>query len=80
MLLSFSNVGSLNNYIKSFYEISSNISCETQYDLQYVSIEITDEIKNEIVSKLGRRRKAVCNKSSNMKQQEAETGIKTWKK
>ena len=40
-LLSFSTVSSLNNYIKSFYEISSNISSETQYHLQYISIEKT---------------------------------------
>ena len=80
VLLSFSTVSSLNNYIKSFYEISSNISSETQYDLQYISIEVTTEIKKEIVSKLGRKRKAVYNKSSNMKQGESETGIKNSKK
>ena len=79
-LLSFSTVSSLNNYIKSFYEISSNISSETQYDLQYISIEINTEIKKEIVSKLGRKRKAVYNKSSNMKRGESKTGTKTSKK
>ena len=41
VLLSFSTVSSLNDYIKSFYEISSNISSETQYHLQYISIERT---------------------------------------
>ena len=80
VLLSFSIVSSLNNYIKSFYEISSNISRETQYDLEYISIEITNEIKKEIVSKLGRKRKAVYSKSSNMKRDESEFGIKTSKK
>ena len=80
VLLNFSTVSSLNNYIKSFYEISSNISSETQYDLQYISIEVTTEIKKEIVSKLGRKRKAVYNKSSNMKQGESETVKKASKK
>ena len=80
VLLSFSTVSSLNNYIKSFYEISSYISSETQNDLQYISIEITIEIKKEIVSKLGLKCKAVYNKSSNMKRGESETGTKTSKK
>ena len=44
------------------------------------STEITIEIKKEIGSKLGRQRKAVYNKSSNMKQGASETGIKTIKK
>ena len=56
------------------------ISSETQYDLQYISIEITNEVKKEIVSKLGRKRKAVYNKSFNMKRGESETEIKTSKK
>ena len=67
MLLSFSTVSSLSSYI----------TCETQYDLQYFSIEITDEIKNKILIKQGCRSKAVYNKSSNMKQCKSETGIKT---
>ena len=79
MLLRSSTVSSLHSGIKSFYEISSDISCEIQYQLQYLSIEITDEIKNETMSKLGRRRKAIYNKSSNMKQQELKLGIKTSK-
>lgn len=79
MLLRSSTVSSLHCGIKSFYEISSDISCEIQYKLQYLSIEITDEIKNETMSKLGRRRKAIYNKSSNMKQQELKLGIKTSK-
>ena len=51
-ILSFSTFRQLGNYIKSFHEISSNISSETQYDLQYISIETTDEIKNKIVIKV----------------------------
>ena len=45
VLLSFSTLSSSNNYIKSFYEISSNTSSETQYDLQYIStssIKVSD--------------------------------------
>ena len=67
VLLSFSTVSSLNNYIKSFYEFSSNMSSETRHDLQYISIDITAKIRKEIVSKLGSKRKAVYNKSSNIK-------------
>ena len=54
MLLSFSTISSLNNYIEPFYDISSNISSETPFELQYISIEITNEIKKEVESKLGR--------------------------
>ena len=39
LLLRLSTVSSLNMYIKSFYDISSNISSETQYGLQYISID-----------------------------------------
>ena len=80
VLGSFSTVCSLNSYLKSFSEISSNISIENQYDLQYIRIEITGEIKNKIVGKLGRRHKALYNESSNLKQRESETRIKTSKK
>ena len=76
MPLSFSTVCSLNNFIKPFHEISSNNSSEAQYDLQYISIEKTNEIKKEIVRKLGRKRKAVNNKSFNMTRGESETGKK----
>ena len=48
VLLSFSTVSSLNNYIKSFYEFSSNMSSETRHDLQYISIDITAEIKRKL--------------------------------
>ena len=37
---------------------------------------MTTEIKKEIVSKLGRKRKAAYNKSSNMKRGESETSRK----
>ena len=67
VLLSFSTVSSLNNYIKSFYEFSSNMPSETRHDLQYISIDITAEIKKKMVSKLGSKCKAVYNKSSNIK-------------
>ena len=66
--------------MKSFYETSSNIFSETQCDLQYISIEITNEIKNQISRKLGCIRKALYNKSSNMKQIESECGIKSSRK
>ena len=48
--------------------------------MQYITIEITNEIKKEIVTKLGCKRKTVYSKFSNMKQGESETGIKTSKK
>lgn len=80
VLLSFSTTSSLSDNVKSFYKISRNIFIETQYDLQYISINITDEIKNEVVNKLWCRRKTVSKKSSNKKQLGLKTGIKTSKK
>ena len=76
----YSNVTLLNNDIKSLCEISSNIFSETQYDSQCISIEITNEIKNEIASPLGCKHKVLYNKSSNMKKGESEAGIKMLKK
>ena len=75
-----STFSSLNNYIKPFYEIISNLSGETQYDLQYISTKITNEFKNEKVSLLGGKRKALYNNSSNIKRGESESGKKTPKK
>ena len=47
VLRKFSVVSSLNN-IKHFFESSSNNSLETQYSLQYISIDITEETRNEV--------------------------------
>ena len=46
-------VSSLNFYIKSFYENSTSISLETQYHLQYISVnEIVQQNKTEILTKI----------------------------
>ena len=63
VLLKFSLLSCVNNYIKSFYEDSLNISPETQYDLQYISVDLTEESKNQIVSVIRRKRKSTANHS-----------------
>lgn len=41
-------MSSLGNYIKYFFESTSDISLETQSDLQCISIAITEETRNEV--------------------------------
>ena len=52
VLRKFSVVSSLNN-IKHFFESSSDNSLETQYSLQYIRIEITEETRNEVKKNTG---------------------------
>ena len=47
VLLKFSTISSVNNYNKAFYE--NNISFYTQYDLQYINVEIMEASKNGIL-------------------------------
>ena len=42
-------MSSLGNYIKKFFESSSNISLKTQSDLQCIIIVITEETRNEVL-------------------------------
>ena len=57
ILLKFSSINYLNNYLKSFY--NSMVSIDTQYDLKYVGIEIDLNKRNEIHSKLQRKHKVL---------------------
>ena len=43
---------------------------ETQYDLQLISVQITESSKNEILMALPRNRRALHNKSYNVRQVE----------
>ena len=40
-------VATLNNFIKSFFENSTGVSLETQHDLQYIGVQISDNLKQE---------------------------------
>lgn len=70
VLVKFSAISSVNNYIKTFYE--NNISFQTQYDQQYVSVEIMEASKNCILGKPRPKRKSSYNKSYKTKQFKAE--------
>ena len=59
----FCSVNPLNNYTKSFYENSTSILPEIQYDLQLISVQIMESRKNEILMALPRKRRALYNKS-----------------
>ena len=48
ILFEFRLVSLLNSYIKSFFENSTSISVETQYDLQCTSVEIVENDKKNI--------------------------------
>ena len=61
-VLKFCSIRSLNNYIKLFYEKSTNVVSKTQHDLQ-----ITESSKNEILMALARTRRVLRNKSYNVR-------------
>ena len=67
ILLKFCSITSVNNYLKVFY--SSIVSLDTQYDLQYVSIDIDRNSINEIKLKLQRKRNLQYNNSYNSKEE-----------
>ena len=58
VLLEFRAMMSLNNFVKSFFE-NCTVSLETQYDLQYIGVQISDNLKQEILQSLQRKQK-VC--------------------
>ena len=66
VLIKFSAISSVNNYIKVFYE--NNISFETQYDLQYINVEIMEASKNGILDILRCKHKTSYNMSYKTKQ------------
>ena len=59
ILLKFCSINYFNNYLKSF----SMVSIDTQYDLKYAGIEIDLNKRNEIRSKLQRKRKVLYNRN-----------------
>ena len=46
---------SLNNFIKPFFENCTGVSLETQHDLQYIGVQISDKLKQEILQPLQRK-------------------------
>ena len=62
VLLEFRTMMSLNNFIKSFYENCTGVSLGTQYDLQHIGVQISDNLKQEILQSLQRKRKSLHNK------------------
>ena len=57
ILLEFRLVTSLNSHIKFFFENSTSISLETQYDLQCINVEILENDKTETLTKIRLKRK-----------------------
>ena len=55
VLLEFRTVMSLNNFIKSVFENCTGVSLETQYDLQYIGVQILDNMKQKILQPLQRK-------------------------
>ena len=57
-LLEFRSMTSLSNVLKTFFIENVSVSAETQCDLQYISVNVSDENKHQILDSLGRRRKS----------------------
>ena len=62
VLLEFHTTMSLNNFIKSFFENCIGVSLETQYNLKYIGVQISDNLKQEIIQSLQRKQKSLHNK------------------
>ena len=57
-LLEFKSMTTLNNFLKTFFIENVVVSAETQDDLQYISINVSEENKHQILDSLGKRRKS----------------------
>ena len=66
---------SLNNFIKSLFENCTGVSLETQYDLQYIGVQISDNLKQEILQSLQRKGKSLHNKVYQTKKKIDPTSI-----
>lgn len=67
-------LSSLNFCIKSFYENSTGISLETQYHLQYISVdEIVQQNRTEILTKISLKENNSYHKSYGKKKKETES-------
>ena len=62
VLLEFRTMTSLNNFIKSFFQNCTGVSLETQYDLQYIGVQISYNLKQEILLSQQIKRKSLHNK------------------
>ena len=62
VLLDVCNMMFLKSFIKSFFENFTGVSLETQYDLQYIGVQISDNLKQEIIQSLQRKQKNLHNK------------------
>ena len=49
MLLEFRTMITLNNFIKCFFGYCTNVPLEIQYDLLYTGVQISDNLKQEIL-------------------------------
>ena len=57
VILEFCTMMSLNNFIKSFFENCTGVSLEKQYDLQYIGVQISDNLKQDILLSLQHEQK-----------------------
>ena len=48
-LLEFRSMTSLNKFLKTFFIENVDVSAETQYNLQYISINVSGENKHQIL-------------------------------
>ena len=62
-LLEFRSMLSLNNFLKIFFLENFGASADAQYDLQYISVTVSDESKHQILDSLGRRKKSFYNRT-----------------
>ena len=62
VLFKFRTMMPLKNFIKSFFENCTGVSLETQHDLKYIGKQISNNLKEEILQSLQRKRKSLHNK------------------
>ena len=74
--MKFRLVSSLNSYIKSFFENSTNIFLDTQHDLHCISVEIVENDKTEMLTKIRLERKCVYHKSYYEKNKKQKVDLK----
>ena len=54
--LEFRSMLSLNNFLKPLFIENVGVSAEIQYYLQYISVNVSDENKHQILDSLGRKK------------------------
>lgn len=76
IILIFITMCQLNSYSKSFYENNSNISFESGYDLQLITIKIREDSKSEISTTQVRKGKASYSRFFSSKQDYLHSSLK----